>query len=78
MLRIKEQKLRPAMKHKGLSITSALPGWIRYQNINDLRTIDFNPKDPVHRALLQTYAARRDWRQVATPCPADVDSMQQG
>jgi hypothetical protein len=48
------------MKNKSLSITSALPSWIRYQKIDDLRTIDFNPKDPVHQVLLQTYVARWD------------------
>ena len=70
-----KQRLRDAqLAKRPLTITAPLPGWRRFENIHDGRTIDFNPKDPVHQVLLKVYEARTDWREIAPPSPADVDS----
>lgn len=60
-------------KNFRISITAPLPGWRRFENLNDGRTVDFNPKDAAHRILLAYYETRPEWREVATPCPADVE-----
>lgn len=66
------------MAKRPLTITAPLPGWIRMENVIDGRMMDFNPADPTHAFLLKVYQARQDWKQVATPCPADVENDSTG